>query len=252
MYMGLFDRPQKSVPKTRQEVSVQEDKDISASDVPEQLPVLPLKDMVIYPHTLIPVFVESPASVAALKAAQESGGMVASFILEETLSNAKEEDENAEKRGKKKEKAATEQINQQMIAGQRKAGKAAEDVSPEDLHAVGTACLVHQMMPVSGSKGVMEILQGVSKIEAREFWGDSPETKSTGPMMAVVEPVEDQVEKGKKLNALKKATLKSAQEIVQNTPYLPQELSVALADVKEPLKFVYLVASLVKFSPQER
>lgn len=260
MVMGLFDRSKKSGPAAQQEVTIQENRDVSATDVPEQLPVLPLKDTVIYPHTLIPVYVESPTSIAALQAAQETDGMVASFILEEAListdeGNAEESSSakaTEDKRGKKKEKAATQQINQQMIAGQQKAGKAAKDVTPEDLHAVGTACLVHQMMPVSGSGGVMAILQGVIKIEALEFWGASPETKAQGPMMAVVEPVEDEVKKGKNLNALKKATLKSAQEIVQNTPHLPQELSVALADVKEPLKFVYLVASLVKFSPGER
>lgn len=248
--MGLFDHSQKSDREKREGVGVEEDR--KAAGIPDQLPVLPLKDAVIYPHTLIPVYVESAASLAALRAAQKGDGMVAAFILEDSLRASKAADDEGENlEVLEKKELRVPQLDREVIVGEQKAGKVVGNVAPADLHAVGTACLVHRVVPLSGSRGVMAILQGVSKVRALEFWGASLE-KGSQPLMAVVEPVRDKIRKSRELSALHKATLKSAQEVIQHSPHLPRELSVALADVEDPLKFVYLVASLVKFSLVER
>ena len=48
-----------------------------AIDVPARLPLLPLRDVVVFPHARLPLFVGRPASVAALEEASARMGRTA-------------------------------------------------------------------------------------------------------------------------------------------------------------------------------
>src|SRR6187455_3485867 len=43
---------------------------------PTQLPLLPLRDVVVFPHMVIPLFVGRPKSIKALEAAMEAGRQI--------------------------------------------------------------------------------------------------------------------------------------------------------------------------------
>ena len=55
---------------------------------PTQLPLLPLRDVVVFPHMVIPLFVGRPKSIKALEAAMESGK---SIVLVAQKSAAKDD-----------------------------------------------------------------------------------------------------------------------------------------------------------------
>lgn len=80
---------------------------MSASQIltsePTELPLLPLRDVVVFPHMVIPLFVGRPRSIKALELAMEAGNHI-------------------------------------MLVAQKSAGK--DDPSPEDLYEIGCVASV--------------------------------------------------------------------------------------------------------------
>src|SRR5512147_1767735 len=74
---------------------------------PAQLALLPLRDVVVFPHMVIPLFVGRPKSIKALEAAMEAGKSI-------------------------------------VLVAQKSAAK--DDPAPEDLYAIGTIANILQML----------------------------------------------------------------------------------------------------------
>ncbi|HEY9445885.1 MAG TPA: endopeptidase La, partial [Burkholderiales bacterium] len=74
---------------------------------PAQLPLLPLRDVVVFPHMVIPLFVGRPKSIKALEAAMEAGKSI-------------------------------------VLVAQKSAAK--DDPTPEDLYGIGTIANILQML----------------------------------------------------------------------------------------------------------
>lgn len=99
---------------------------MSASQIltqePADLPLLPLRDVVVFPHMVIPLFVGRPRSIKALELAMEAGSSI-------------------------------------MLVAQKSAGK--DEPSPEDLYEIGCAANILQMLklPDGTVKVLVEGLQ---------------------------------------------------------------------------------------------
>jgi ATP-dependent Lon protease len=106
------------------------------SDEPLTYPLLPLRDVVVFPHMVIPLFVGRPKSIKALEVAMESGKHI-------------------------------------LLVAQKSAAK--DDPSPEDLHEIGCVATVLQMLklPDGTVKVLVEGLHRahvVSPTNAGEFY----------------------------------------------------------------------------------
>ena len=77
------------------------------ANTPAQLPLLPLRDVVVFPHMVIPLFVGRPKSIKALEAAMEAGKSI-------------------------------------VLVAQKSAAK--DDPAPEDLYDIGTVANILQML----------------------------------------------------------------------------------------------------------
>lgn len=176
---------------------------------PSQVPILPIKDTVVYPYTVIPVYVDDKIGAKAARWALQNDRTVGVFSIKP---ETKKED----------------------------------PLQPSALYSIGTACIIHKIVPVS-TQGTMVILQGVSKIELLDIQTDSV------PWVGTVQELPDIVEQSRKVKALAKTALATAQNIIAQTPYLPhQELQFALESLDDPLKLAYLISTVVGMKVEER
>src|SRR5690554_2137116 len=148
---------------------------MSASQIltsePMDLPLLPLRDVVVFPHMVIPLFVGRPRSIKALELAMEAGNHI-------------------------------------MLVAQKSAGK--DDPSPEDLYEIGCVASVLQMLklPDGTVKVLVEGLQRAridSVTDAETHFASvvvplAPETGDSAEVEALRRAVMAQFEQYVKLN----------------------------------------------------
>jgi len=96
---------------------------------PTQLPLLPLRDVVVFPHMVIPLFVGRPRSIRALEAAMEAGKSI-------------------------------------MLAAQKSAGK--DDPTPEDVYEIGCVATILQMLKLPDGT-VKVLVEGAQRARITEI-----------------------------------------------------------------------------------
>ena len=96
---------------------------------PITLPLLPLRDVVVFPHMVIPLFVGRPTSIKALEAAMEAGRQI-------------------------------------MLVAQKAAGK--DEPKPEDMFEVGCVSSILQMLKLPDGT-VKVLVEGVQRAQTREI-----------------------------------------------------------------------------------
>jgi ATP-dependent Lon protease len=105
---------------------------MSASQIltqePVELPLLPLRDVVVFPHMVIPLFVGRPRSIKALELAMEAGSSV-------------------------------------MLVAQKSAGK--DEPTPEDLYEIGCAANILQMLKLPDGT-VKVLVEGLQRARIHE------------------------------------------------------------------------------------
>ncbi|MFO1220274.1 MAG: endopeptidase La [Burkholderiaceae bacterium] len=96
---------------------------------PVTLPLLPLRDVVVFPHMVIPLFVGRPKSIKALEAAMEAGRQI-------------------------------------MLVAQKAAGK--DEPRPEDMFGVGCVSSILQMLKLPDGT-VKVLVEGIQRAETRHI-----------------------------------------------------------------------------------
>ena len=98
---------------------------IESQDHAVMYPLLPLRDMVVFPHMVIPLFVGRPKSIKALEAAMESGKHI-------------------------------------MLVAQKSAAK--DEPSPDDMYRIGSIANILQMLKLPDGT-VKVLVEGVQRAE---------------------------------------------------------------------------------------
>ena len=175
--------------------------------IPEILPVIPVKGGIIFPGMAIPFTVKEEKY---------------KVLIDETLKAEKIFGAFLQKEGDKKE------------------------IEPEDIHHIGTAVYIHRM--IRAPDGTMRLfVQGIKRIKAVNF-----EKKDKG-LFVKVEVLKDDLPEDKKvLEALKQSILSTLKEIIQATPYIPEEALLFLSSIEDYSIFTDMVASSMNFDPREK
>src|SRR5688572_9530042 len=118
------------------------------------LPLLPLRDVVVFPHMVIPLFVGRPKSIKALEAAMEEGKNV-------------------------------------VLVAQKSAAK--DEPNPEDLYDVGTVSTILQMLKLPDGT-VKVLVEGVQRARIERVLTDKANFEAEIEMIPSEEPDSTEVE----------------------------------------------------------
>jgi ATP-dependent Lon protease len=120
-----------------------------------------------------------------------------------------------------------------------------EEPGPEDLHEVGVVGVVARMIKVPD--GTLRILvQGTQRVRLGPFVAERPY------MVARIAELPDVSEPSPELEALTRNVQRTFSEIVEQIPYLPEELQMAVANIDDPAALGYLIAGALRVGTEEK
>jgi len=116
---------------------------------------------------------------------------------------------------------------------------------PDDLYDVGVAGVVARMMKVPD--GTLRILvQGGQRVRLIDFVSEEPY------LVARIEVLEDVLEPSPELEALTRNVQNTFSEIIEQIPYLPEELQLAVTNLDDPSALGHLIAGALRIPSEEK
>ena len=120
-----------------------------------------------------------------------------------------------------------------------------EEPGPEKLYDVGVVGSVARMLKVPD--GTIRILvQGVQRVRLGPYVAEEPY------LVARVEELPDVIEQTPELEALTRNVQTTFSEIIEQIPYLPEELQMAVANIDEPSALAHLIAGALRIGTVEK
>jgi ATP-dependent Lon protease len=120
-----------------------------------------------------------------------------------------------------------------------------EEPGPSDLHEVGVVGVVARMIKVPD--GTIRILvQGTQRVRLGPYVAEEPY------LVARIAELPDEVTDGPELQALTRNVQRTFSEIVEQIPYLPEELQMAVANIDDPAALGHLIAGALRISIEEK
>ena len=179
---------------------------MGAPSMPDQLPVLPLRDTVTFPDTLTPLAVGQERSIQ---------------LINDVLARDR----------------------QLVMVGSK--DPEAESPGAGQLYRVGVVGTVARMLKVPD--GSLRILvQGSQRVNIEEFTTEEPY------IVARISEAPDIVEEGDELTALMRNVQQMFSRIIDETPYLPEELQMAVANLDDPSALSHLIAGSLRIKTEEK
>jgi ATP-dependent Lon protease len=175
-------------------------------ELPERLPVLPLRDTVTFPDTLTPLAVGQERSIR---------------LINDVLGGDR------------------------MLALVSSRNAELDAPGPEQLHGVGVAGTIARMLKVPD--GTLRILvQAGPRVRITGFDAEQPY------LVARVEPAPDVISEGPELTALMRNVQETFSRIIEDVPYLPEELQLAVANLDDPSALAHLIAGALRIKTEEK
>jgi ATP-dependent Lon protease len=120
-----------------------------------------------------------------------------------------------------------------------------ENPGPDQLYSVGVAGTIARMMKMPDDT-LRVLVQGSQRIKIDDY------VRTTPYLVARIEELPDLIEQSTELEALVRSVQASFNQIVENVPYLPEELMVAVANVDDPSALVHVIAGSLRLKTEEK
>ena len=132
-----------------------------------------------------------------------------------------------------------------MLAMVASRDPANETPGPSDLFDVGVAGVVSRMLKIPD--GTLRVLvQGGERIKIGPYVSESPY------LVARVEALPDEIEESTELQALTRNVQNTFSEIIEEIPYLPEELQLAVTNMDDPSALASLIAGAMRVPLEEK
>jgi ATP-dependent Lon protease len=177
-----------------------------AAELPQAMPVLPLRDTVTYPGTLTPLAIGQERSIR---------------LIDDVLSG---------------DRTLT------MVASR---DPELEAPGPDELYDVGVAGVVARMMKVPDGT-IRVLVQGTQRVRIGDYVATEPY------LIARISEMPDVVTQDRELEALARNVQSTFSEIIEEIPYLPEELQLAVTNVEDPSALAHLIAGALRIPTEEK
>ena len=181
-------------------------------EIPGELPVIALRDLVFFPYMVVPLLVGRPASVAAL------------------------------------EEARAERSGMALLVAQRDA--AVDDPGPDDLHRAGTVIRVVQASKL-GDGTARVVMEGIGRARAETFLAASGSLRARVALLTEWEFEPDPPE-NPDLDRLAEKVVALFREYVRLSRKIPNEVIAATAEVSDRLRLAHLISGHVLVGTAEK
>jgi ATP-dependent Lon protease len=176
------------------------------SNLPEALPVLPLRESVPFPEALMPLAIGEERSIR---------------LVNDVLAGSR------------------------MLVMVATRGEDVEDPGPDDVYGVGVAGVVARMLKVPD--GTLRILvHGAQRVVLNAFVATQPY------LVARIEEAPDEVVPSPELEALHRNVQTTFSRIIEELPYLPEELQVAITNLDDPSELAHMIAGALRLKTDEK
>ncbi len=172
---------------------------------PRRVPLLPLRDIVVFPHMVVPLFVGREKSIGALEEAMGKGGAPGSSAA--SASGAP---------------AAGREI---FLSAQRKA-KTNEPI-PEDIFTVGTIGTIIQLLRLPDGT-VKVLVEGKKRAQIRRF------TQTDGFFTVEIEEIPEVQERSVELDALVREVHATFETYVKLNKRIAPEILISVQTIEDP------------------
>jgi ATP-dependent Lon protease len=120
-----------------------------------------------------------------------------------------------------------------------------ETPAPDDLYDVGVVGVVARMIKVPD--GTLRVLvQGMQRIRLGDYLAEHPY------LVARISELPDVSEPSPELEALSRNVQGTFSEIIEQIPYLPEELQLAIANIDDPATLAHLIAGALRIETEEK
>jgi ATP-dependent Lon protease len=120
-----------------------------------------------------------------------------------------------------------------------------EEPGPDQLYDIGVVGVVARMLKVPD--GTMRILvQATERVRIGDFVTEKPY------LVARIEQLPDVIEPSRELEALTRNVQRTFTEIIEEIPYLPEELQLAVTNIEDPSALAHLIAGSLRIPTGEK
>jgi ATP-dependent Lon protease len=177
------------------------------SNLPDALPVLPLRESVPFPEALTPLAIGQERSIR---------------LVNDVLAG-----------------------NRMLVMVATRVEEADDEPGPDDLYRVGVAGVVARMLKVPD--GTLRILvHGAQRVVLTDFTATEPY------LVARIEDAPDELIPSPELEALHRNVQATFSRIIEELPYLPEELQVAVANLDDPSELGHMIGGALRLKTEEK